>query len=280
MVVPPGNEGSDGPQLTSPLPRVAPAPERTGWPPGRRPPRPSRTTGPGGSGSGCAPSTGATPPSSTWSSPLALFVLCSGWVVERSSGAPQPVVRRAALIFPLVFRRRAPMTVFLVIAAVAFVQWLVTGPALADVALLVALYTVALESEWRLVAGRRGDPRSRCRAGHRALEPGRQPRPVLRVPHRTRLHRAAGRGGGAGPAQPARLAGRAGRAAGARARPAGVAGRGDRTGPHRAGDARRGLAQHPGHGHPGRRRLPGAGLGPGACRRGHPARSRARGARR
>ena len=58
----------------------------------------------------------------------------------------------AALIFPLVFRRRAPMTVFLVIAAVAFVQWLVTGPALADVALLVALYTVALESEWLLVA--------------------------------------------------------------------------------------------------------------------------------
>ena len=57
----------------------------------------------------------------------------------------------AALVFPLVFRRRAPMTVFLVIAAVAFVQWLVTGPGLADVALLVALYTVALESEWPVV---------------------------------------------------------------------------------------------------------------------------------
>ena len=59
----------------------------------------------------------------------------------------------AALVFPLVFRRRAPMTVFLVIAAVAFVQWLVTGPALADASLLVALYTVALESEWILVVG-------------------------------------------------------------------------------------------------------------------------------
>ena len=58
----------------------------------------------------------------------------------------------AALIFPLVFRRRAPMTVFGVIAAVAFVQWLVAGPALADAALLVALSTVALECEWRLVA--------------------------------------------------------------------------------------------------------------------------------
>ena len=58
----------------------------------------------------------------------------------------------AALVFPLIFRRRAPMTVFLVIATVAFVQWLVTGPALADVSLLVAMYTVAVESAWILVA--------------------------------------------------------------------------------------------------------------------------------
>ena len=33
----------------------------------------------------------------------------------------------------------------------ALVQWLVTGPGLADGALLVALYTVALESEWPVV---------------------------------------------------------------------------------------------------------------------------------
>jgi signal transduction histidine kinase len=79
-----------------------------------------------------------------------LFVLCSGWLIERT--APRPSLWWvAALIFPLVFRRRAPMTVFLVIAAVAFVQWLVAVPALADVALLVALYTVALESDWRVV---------------------------------------------------------------------------------------------------------------------------------
>ena len=53
---------------------------------------------------------------------------------------------------------------------------------------------------------------------------------------RSRLYRAARRGRGADPAQPARLAGRTGPAAGARARPAGVAGRGDRTGPHRRRD--------------------------------------------
>ena len=82
---------------------------------------------------------------------VGLFVLCSGWLVER--GAVRPSLWFvAALVFPLVFRRRAPMTVFLVIAAVAFVQWLVTGPGLADAALLVALYTVALESDWPVVA--------------------------------------------------------------------------------------------------------------------------------
>jgi len=82
---------------------------------------------------------------------LALFVLCSGWLVKSEALRPS-LWFVAALILPLVFRRRAPMTVFLVIAAVALVQWLVTSPGLADVALLVALYTVALDSEWRLVA--------------------------------------------------------------------------------------------------------------------------------
>ena len=79
-----------------------------------------------------------------------LFVLCSGWVVARHGTHPS-LLLAAALIFPLVLRRRAPMTIFLVVAAVAFVQWIVTGPALADVALFVALSTVALESDWRLV---------------------------------------------------------------------------------------------------------------------------------
>jgi len=79
-----------------------------------------------------------------------LFVLCSGWVIEKTASRPNLWVV-AALIFPLVFRRRAPMTVFLTVATVAFVQWMVTGPGLADAALLVALYTVALESDWVLV---------------------------------------------------------------------------------------------------------------------------------
>jgi signal transduction histidine kinase len=80
---------------------------------------------------------------------VALFVLCSGWLFE--SGNHTNLWFVAALTFPLVLRRRAPMAVFLTIAVVAFVQWLVTGPALADAALLVAIYTVAVESEWLLV---------------------------------------------------------------------------------------------------------------------------------
>ena len=81
---------------------------------------------------------------------VVLFVLCSGWTFTDHAGHPDLLVV-AALIFPLAFRRRAPEAVFAVIAAVAFVQWLVSGPALADVSLLVAMYTVAVESDWLFV---------------------------------------------------------------------------------------------------------------------------------
>jgi signal transduction histidine kinase len=79
----------------------------------------------------------------------ALFLLFSGWLFE--TGSTPDVWLVAALTFPLVLRRRAPMGVFLTISAVAFVQWFVTGPAIADASLLVALYTVAAESEWLYV---------------------------------------------------------------------------------------------------------------------------------
>lgn len=52
----------------------------------------------------------------------------------------------AALVLPLAWRRRWPFAVLLVIAGVAFVQWLTATTLLADVALLVALYTVAAQS--------------------------------------------------------------------------------------------------------------------------------------
>jgi signal transduction histidine kinase len=58
------------------------------------------------------------------------------------------------LAFPLAWRRRAPITVFLVIATVAFAQWLASLPLFADVALLAALYTMAADRPRRAaVAG-------------------------------------------------------------------------------------------------------------------------------
>jgi signal transduction histidine kinase len=84
---------------------------------------------------------------------LVLFLLCSGWLGrhEVHTFHAGDLWFVAGLTLPLVFRRRAPMTVFLLIATVALVQWLVTGPVLADFALLIALYTVAAECEWLLV---------------------------------------------------------------------------------------------------------------------------------
>jgi signal transduction histidine kinase len=49
----------------------------------------------------------------------------------------------AALVLPLVWRRRAPVPVFVVLAAVALTQWAFGLRLGADIALLVALYTVA-----------------------------------------------------------------------------------------------------------------------------------------
>ncbi|WP_121394664.1 sensor histidine kinase [Actinokineospora cianjurensis] len=56
----------------------------------------------------------------------------------------------AALALPLVWRRRAPLTVFGAVAAAAFVQWLVDVQLPASAALLVALYTVAANSTRRV----------------------------------------------------------------------------------------------------------------------------------
>ncbi len=65
------------------------------------------------------------------------------------------------LTLPLLWRRRAPSTVFVAIALVAFGQWLVARPTWADLALLVALYTVAATA-----------PRARAVAAGAVLELG------------------------------------------------------------------------------------------------------------
>jgi signal transduction histidine kinase len=52
-----------------------------------------------------------------------------------------------ALCLPLLLLRRNPRLCFAVVALVALVQWLVSAPQLADFAVLISLYRVALESE-------------------------------------------------------------------------------------------------------------------------------------
>ncbi len=80
----------------------------------------------------------------------ALFILCSGWFAFSKLSAGD-LLLAAGLTLPLIFRRRAPLVVFLVISAFAIVQWTTTGPMVADSALLVALYTVSAESDWIVV---------------------------------------------------------------------------------------------------------------------------------
>jgi len=59
------------------------------------------------------------------------------------------IVFTIAMVVPLLWRQRRPVPVFLVLAGVAFLQWLADVKVLADVALLIALYTVALHESRR-----------------------------------------------------------------------------------------------------------------------------------
>lgn len=73
----------------------------------------------------------------------ALFILTAFAVRIDLYDRPWLLVFQAALLLPLLWRRRAPLAVFAAVAAAAFAQWLVDVQLPADIALLVALYTVA-----------------------------------------------------------------------------------------------------------------------------------------
>ncbi|MEV0675329.1 histidine kinase [Actinosynnema sp. NPDC050436] len=85
-----------------------------------------------------------------WDSLLPALLLLNVVTTYPAQELPLAVSLTAALSLPLVWRRRAPLAVFGVVAAAALVQWLVDVQLPADIALLVALYTAAANS------GRRG----------------------------------------------------------------------------------------------------------------------------
>ncbi|GGQ32461.1 sensor histidine kinase [Streptosporangium pseudovulgare] len=65
------------------------------------------------------------------------------------AGPPWLLALQTALVAPLAWRRRAPMTVLGAIGLAAAVQWALDVQLPADAALLTALYTVAAHRPWR-----------------------------------------------------------------------------------------------------------------------------------
>jgi len=72
-----------------------------------------------------------------------LLATSSVWLAWSGFTGYRPALVQTVLIAALVARRLYPSAVFLLVSAIAFAQWLLGFPLLGDVALLVALYTVA-----------------------------------------------------------------------------------------------------------------------------------------
>ncbi|WP_020172092.1 sensor histidine kinase [Gordonia polyisoprenivorans] len=90
----------------------------------------------------------ATSPAVSVIIPVAVVLACAAIQLIQRSGpsADRPVAALAVsvlLALPLLVRRRLQVTVFAVLALVAFVQWALDLRLVADIALLIAVYTVA-----------------------------------------------------------------------------------------------------------------------------------------
>ena len=83
---------------------------------------------------------------------LALAVIAVSAIGVIAQHRAAPAAFTVALAAPLVWRRRAPLPVFLAIAAIAFAQWFAGFALTADIALLVAIYTVAAHESRRRLA--------------------------------------------------------------------------------------------------------------------------------
>ncbi|MFD8012578.1 sensor histidine kinase [Streptomyces sp. NPDC058955] len=85
-----------------------------------------------------------------WDSVLPTLLLLNVVTTCPATELPVAAALTAALVLPLLWRRRAPLAVFTAVVAAAFVQWLADVQLVADIALLVALYTVAAHAGRRV----------------------------------------------------------------------------------------------------------------------------------
>src|SRR6516164_6988135 len=72
-----------------------------------------------------------------------IMAVCTAWLAQSGFGDLRAGLVQTALIAVIAIRRVWPAAVFLAASAIGFAQWLLGFPLLGDVALLVALYTVA-----------------------------------------------------------------------------------------------------------------------------------------
>ncbi|MFJ4670895.1 sensor histidine kinase [Kitasatospora purpeofusca] len=94
-------------------------------------------------------------PAPVWDSLLPALLLLNAATTPAPREPVLTVALSAALALPLLWRRRAPLAVFGAVVAAALVQWLLDIQLPADIAVLVALYTLAAHSARRttLAAG-------------------------------------------------------------------------------------------------------------------------------
>ncbi|MEV7603410.1 histidine kinase [Kitasatospora sp. NPDC089797] len=85
-------------------------------------------------------------PPAAWDALPAALLLLNVLTTRAPHELPAAAALTAALALPLLWRRRAPRAVFAAGAAAALLQWLADVQLPADIALLIALYTVAAHS--------------------------------------------------------------------------------------------------------------------------------------